>query len=404
MRNFFLFFLLFAFHTIHGYELNLLVDRYFSPTVGALDLMSLQDGLIYLSDFVWKDEKDTSKPRAILSRIAKQVSYEIPISLYFSVVQHEVFGHGYRLRSLGKNKATVKGYQIDAPFPYGDGGGATYFTITENFTISNELAVNIAGVEASAVMAGEIRLNWLKNKAPDPTQAILYLNSALDLVEYTHGIDFFDGGNDLSNYIFWLNLLYPGKTLTEKWLKAQSMWSYLDPFAIAAIISYLKYVIFGKSSTLPMLSVGPIRYLAALRFSLTPFGPIKYIENYITYRNRIAYFYYSFGHYNHEVSYKGIGLRIPGLFSCANFSLGFRSDLWLQPNYSDTPVNETLFLIDSPTKNHFGVSFFLIPQYTINRKNRVSAYSELGCKSSGYVEGQDLGSGPILRLGFNMKY
>ncbi len=45
-----------------------------------------------------------------------------PLSEFEVTLQHEVFGHGYRIRDIGSNIVKVQGYEFDPPFPYGDGG------------------------------------------------------------------------------------------------------------------------------------------------------------------------------------------------------------------------------------------------------------------------------------------
>jgi hypothetical protein len=54
-------------------------------------------------------------------------------------VQHEVFGHGYRLRELA---VTPKKYKI-----MWSGEGATYFKMKRNFPLGALQAANVAGLK-----------------------------------------------------------------------------------------------------------------------------------------------------------------------------------------------------------------------------------------------------------------
>ena len=107
---------------------NAIVDRYFSSYIGAEDILSAHRGLEYIQDRIYSPP---DKPRRGFwigtERFAELFFIWNPIDEIAATTQHEVFGHGYRLRSLNRDRARVVKYRINVPIPYGTGGGATYF-------------------------------------------------------------------------------------------------------------------------------------------------------------------------------------------------------------------------------------------------------------------------------------
>ncbi len=61
------------------------------------------------------------------------------------------FGHGYRIRDLGTKYAKVVGYKM---YVF---AGMTTLTPTDKLTVSQMLAINIAGLEADAILAHKPR-------------------------------------------------------------------------------------------------------------------------------------------------------------------------------------------------------------------------------------------------------
>src|SRR5207237_6954167 len=104
-------------------------DAYMTPSVGALNLSTVQHALSAAEDHFlplkFGDERSRLQlTGGILYRAAKFTLLDVPQDHMLLVVQHEVFGHGARLRELGSG--TI-GYGFDAPIPYGAGGAVTNF-------------------------------------------------------------------------------------------------------------------------------------------------------------------------------------------------------------------------------------------------------------------------------------
>ena len=104
-----------------------------------------------------------------------------PAEEWLLVVNHEVFGHGARLRELFDGGI---GYRIDVPTPYGPGGGATFFNFDREPTDEDLLAVSAGGMEANGVAAGLMSHRAFLDRRMRPRDALRYLGFELDIVTY----------------------------------------------------------------------------------------------------------------------------------------------------------------------------------------------------------------------------
>lgn len=403
------------------YTANLLIDPDMSPYAGATNIITIEQGVLLVGDQVWKVAKGpTSHFKSIANRAAKMLLLMDPANIFLMTTQHEIFGHGARIRSLGSDKAKVLSYSVNAPVPYGNAGGSTSYKITDQFTISDELAVDLAGVSATAILANEVRTLWVEEGIVNPYQATLYLFSFHDLTEYIRQLDVTSASNDLGNFVLWLNMLYPGDALTEDRLKTKSRWSLLDPFTFYALFSYVDFIFTGSVHSVPMLKLGSIKYLPTCRLALTPFGTERRLENFIKWKEKVLTFYLRYGK-NAATNYKGLGLRFTELFRYSKGSLGFEFDFWDQPGFSSTemipllsmddqareqyPSTEGLPIIDdAPSSNDMGGFCSLIGRYYFDAKKHTSIYGIVGYKTSGYLEGLDLDSAAIIRLGLSASF
>src|SRR3989304_7500498 len=205
----------------------------FSPYAGAENLFFIFQGSGYiLSKYISIPEKKNFL--YMLGRFAEVTAIYYPLSRIEVVLQHEVFGHGYRIRDIGSNIAVVNRYVIDAPFPYGNGGGATYYFYNENMTSFLEASVSIAGVEATSIFANRMKIKWLSYPRLDPLKSLLYIESQHDITSYIDSMDDFlpydDEGHDIEDYLFWLNNTYYRDFLSKKKLKKPSLINFLDPY------------------------------------------------------------------------------------------------------------------------------------------------------------------------------
>ncbi len=390
-------------------------DIDFSPYAGGEDLL-FATRLVEAAEDWWFKMPPSKSAQARTLRLSELISFWLPLNYLAMVVQHEVFGHGYRIRDLGKSRAKVLGYQFDAPPPYGSGGGATVYAMTERFTTTEETAVSQGGIEATAVLANEAKWTWLDNRILDARQGCLYLLSQHDIAFYIGSLKVVrtggeTSGHDINDYLHWLNLTYPEKHLSSSRLRSLSWIGLLDPFTYYAIWSLIHYIASGRDTKIPMIRTWSAGYLFSARLGLTPFGPEYFVENYLAgKRGGVYYFYLKAGRHAYN-NYFGIGMFSPMICRLGRWDLGMRFDAWRQPKLllqpASIPFSEIAAKGRLPAplypysqrhtmKNGFSLSALLFWRW----KESCGFEGEFGGKTGGFLPGYSLWAAPTVRGGF----
>jgi hypothetical protein len=164
------------------------VDGDMTTTSGVFTLLTIQRALGAGEDRLIPPKlfgEDTTGRRLLGTayRLGRLVILDLPLDQLVVAVNHEVFGHGARLRELG---ATDIRYEFDAPFPYGGGGGSTSFRFSDPppLTPAQELAIYISGIEAHNISARAIELRALARRRLHYREAWLYFWSLTSGLEY----------------------------------------------------------------------------------------------------------------------------------------------------------------------------------------------------------------------------
>ena len=357
--------------------------------------------------------------QAKIWRLSELVTVWLPLNYLSIVGQHEVFGHGYRIRDIGRERVEVKGYQIGVPIPYGPGGGATIYNITTAYTTSDATAVAMAGVESTAILAQLTKLKWLQARQIDPRQTALYLFGQYDLPLYVGDLkvrnDHDLNGHDINDYIKTLNLTYTKSMLTVGNLYTLSLVNLADAFTYYSIYSWLKYVVTGLETSIPMIPIFGGKWLPGARMGLTPFGPEYFLENYLLKGITPYYFYLKYGNHS-ENNYAGMGFFAPKIWQIKKWTFGARFDAWFQPKFlsqqGQTPLLELQSQVPNPSdplypyseqeKKIEGVSASAIIVYHI--RGRSGLQLELGGKTKGFLPGNALGNAPICRIYYDLLF
>ena len=347
-------------------------------------------------------------------RLSELVFAWLPLNYLAMIVQHEVFGHGYRIRDLGSSVAVVDGYTIETPIPYGPGGAATSYGITSKFTTTDEASVAMAGVESTAILALLTKFKWLESHKIDPRQIVLYLLGQYDLPIYIgtikayakHG-DKIAAGHDLIGYVAAVNQTYTDGHLSTGTLRSVSCINLADPFTYYAIYAWFLYVSSGQEASIPMIPIGKCGYLPGIRLGLTPFGPEYFLENFLVYKNQPYYFYFK-GGWNAGNQYFGTGFYADKVATWKNWSIGGRVDLWRQPklilHQGNIPfldlnlaqkTDYPLYPLSEQHKMHLGAGLSAIVSYQL--PGRSALQLEAGYKTAGFVPGESLFPFPIAR-------
>lgn len=394
---------------------KILIDRYFSPYSSSEDLFTLHRTFECFEDIIIKEKYKTKNtlPSGFFRLLELGLFWD-PFNMFLSIAQHEVFGHGYRIRSLTDKYAYVIEYSINISWPIAtfDSSGYTGYVFNQNLSSMPFSSISSAGVESSAIMSNRLAIRWLENKRRiDPLASSLYIFSQHDLTIYTMMTDRkqqYNNSNDIASYIKLINYTYPNqKPLTHRSLKNKALINFIDPMTFYSIYSWFKYIFVGKKFKIPMIKISNIRFLPSVRLGLTPFGPEYYLDMYILKKRAIYSYIRYLDHANNKAF--GIGVEALSLIHLKNTYFGFRADLFRQPKiyfsrgyfpYSNEYVNydEKKF----HNKKYGASGSFVITHNVKNSNSQV--YAQLGYKTKGYVAGENLKSKPIARIGFISKW
>jgi hypothetical protein len=345
------------------YDLNM------SPYAGANDLLFATDVVERFQPF----KGESWKMRA--ARACEMAFFYLPLNYFTSVVQHEVFGHGYRIRDINHGRVWGASYEFTLPPPYGPGNGSTNFYIDSDQITTTDLSlISIAGFEAQSILAFQTKYNWLQANKIDGRETILYLVSQLGINLYATG-DGEELGHDINGYLFALHLTYPDAVLAESRIRALSWINLADPFLYYSAFAWFQYIAKGKPFCIPMIPIRDWGYLFGARLGLTPFGPEYYLDNFLLKESRPIYFYIRAGAHAKN-RYYGAGFYSPQWITRESWALGMRFDAWSQQQW--------------------GLSSSFIASYQKN----FGIEAEIGYKTEGYLPGYSIYAKPTIRISF----
>ncbi len=202
-----------------NYHYNFSIDRNNQTAFTGADL-----SFSMIETYRFIDDKLAPQQDSIMNMLMMIPRYMI--TSYISTFQHEVFGHGARVREIGQGWK-VTGYEFNL-----NTSGATKFQYNPNSAPQYMIAVDIAGMQATEVLASKIKSRILSNDIIHPVYGAAYFNSAFDQINYVFGTDYKEksSSNDVQNYIKHMNLIYGDNYLSASKLKAKTALGLLDPF------------------------------------------------------------------------------------------------------------------------------------------------------------------------------
>jgi len=391
-------------------EFFIMVDKDFSPYAGGENILTLHETVEYISSKYLKIPKE-SKLFYNFIRLAEEAFIWYPLSEFEMVLQHEVFGHGYRIRDINSNSVWVYKYKIKVPFPYGKGGGETSYFYSENLTDFGKLSLDLGGVESTAVLANRLKMKWSTSLFTNPKKAFLYILTQQDLTNYVYSMDdsifFTDNGDDIESYIHWLNIIYYNDDLKKEDLKKAVLLNFFDPTTFYSLASIFVYIFTGKDMPFYMIGTNDFKFLPNLRLGLAPYGLDYYLENFMSYKQSPMYAYLRFGKYNSNFYYGG-GLEYPAVYKSDCTKIGFKFDFYRQPKIyfkkglSTHDGIQTGYSPKELNKMTLGCLTALIFEKRLSRKSSTSFYAECGYKTKGYIMGQSLKNGFIFRIALGL--
>ena len=424
MKRFIFLFFMFSSSAFAKVSYNMIVDHNFSPFAGGEDLLTAHKIIESLEDATTYPTKNPSTGAlAVFWRLAELGLFWDPLNRIISTTQHEVFGHGYRIREM--SSAHVKKYEINWPYPYSFNGiaGETVFTFdAKKATAAEMISITIGGFDAQEILAYQLKMKWLATHQVDPRAAELYINSQQTLFLYATAAvkdkmevetknlneDLFSC-NDIQSYIRWLNLLYPNDKLTLSKIKTQSLLNLLDPFSIFSAYSWWHFVFTGKSMPLPTLHAGRFTYLPGFKVSLAPYGLEYYFENFFALQDRPFYFYIKGGEHG-KTGYWGAGFEMEQLCAWSGGTFGLKIDIWRQPQFLQ-PIriasvinNPSIAASSALSKVDFGAAGSMIFRWQLGSGKFFYLYTEGGYKTKGYLPGYSLTRSVIWRVGLTTNF
>ena len=385
-----------------------LFDRHMTIGAGATVSQALGEAIARAEDAFIPvrlfEERGASRRTANFAyRFLKLTFFDVPQEQLIWVTNHEVFGHGARLRERFDGSID---YEIDAPAPYGDGGGLTRFSFDRAPTIGELLAIDVAGMEASAVAADVMAGRAVADGRMTPRDAIRYIGFELDTFTYIlrTGDEPEDDGHDVSDFLQAYNEVVRvrgGSALQARTLRREALGILANPMLGYAIYGIGRHLLDGSTDVrVPSLKVGGVRYLPMVRYRLTPYGTEWALTNEIAASGRAMQIELRLGR---APAAKPWGVAVEGreLASWRQWRLNAAADVWRQPLFFDASES-TSAPARMGAQLRLRAERALIPVWF--GTGRATAIVEVGAKSAGFVPGEPLGAGVTVRAGVGLPF
>jgi hypothetical protein len=379
----------------------IVVDRDMTPAAGTIDLLTVQRALVTVEDR-WlppaRFDESTRVKRGlgIGYRFGKWFALDLPQDHFLMIVGHEIFGHGARLREIGAHGVQ---YSFDAPIPYGPGGAVTEFSGDLLVTRADALAIDTSGIEAQNVLADHIGREAVASGALHYREAWLYLESRLDGLRYIRSVSPRSSpGHDVRSFLLDFNDQCDPpacKPLDAATLKRRALVMLSDPMlAYAGYAWAVSYMVQGRTTgPVPMIPLpGGLRYLPALRFEMTPYGTAITGDNTIARHGRVTTVSIGVGDTGAARAWD-VGVTSGHLLRGSRLNAGASIKLWRQPEL-DAPPNAQVM-----KTGVLAVGTLRIALPGSVAAGRAGVLVEAGYKSDGFVRGERLHAGPIVRAG-----
>jgi hypothetical protein len=387
-------------------------DSYMTPVAGAQNLLTAQHLLATVEDRwlplkIGTEQSKHGLALGIAYRTGKFFALDMPQDHFLMVVAHEVFGHGTRFRELGDGRLR---YGFDAPIPYGSGDAFTKFNGSFPVSPLADLNVSAAGIDAQHSLADAISERAVARGRLHYREAWLYFESRMAAVNYIlsaspHSSD----GHDVASFLetFEKACTAPCSPLTRNHVQRRSLLALVDPLLYYSIYGVAVSYIGNGSTTGPMPLVpvgGGIRVMPSLGYALAPYGAEWTFRSAVQQEPRAQ---------SRKPRITGVTLRVGDTGASTTWGLGVRAsdvllplrglriglavDVWRQPHLLADHTSD-------PHRTGAGaVASIVIPLPRVFR----SPWSDgiqiaAGYKSHGFVPGEQLARGGVLRTGITM--
>lgn len=373
--------------------------------VAAGDLVALAESTV-VPDRLFEEQGAARRTADIAYRVTKLLLFDRPQEEWLMVANHEVFGHGGRVRELFDGYLR---FHLDAPSPYGDGGGATFYAPERTPTIHELQAVTVGGMEANGVGAAILSRRAFAEGRLTPRAALRYLEFELDAFDYIRhtGDEPEHEGQDVSDFVVRYNVAsrFAGaEPLTTKTLRNEAWISLANPMVAYAAIALARYVATGATeSRVWTLPLADWRLMPAMKYRLTPFGTEWAIVTDLSRKSTTAEIAVRVGRAPDTMPWGVAGsldaLRIRG------WKVELAGEIWRQPPLALGSVPDLgLPLVGAPLEwggavitrvESPGIPLWKSPM-------SMPVIVETGVKSMGFVAGDPLDGGLVFRAGLGL--
>lgn len=356
-----------------SYHYELSVDKNMSAYSGADISMSMIEAYRQI-----EDKLVPSRNISLWGNIGLFVSRYL-ITNTITTYQHEVFGHGARLREFGW---PIIQYQVDL----GGGGSTSYFKPRYAHPQKN-IVVDLGGIQATEVLSNTIKSRMIESSTINPVYGAAYLSSRLDQPLYILHTKYTGNGHDISNYIKGMNQIYGPGFLTKSKVKSRAILDLFDPFLYYGAYSMLT----NTDLQYPMIQFGDIGYLPATRAILTPYGLESKLINYIRFGDISTQLNFSHGKNKSHTS-SSAEVIVDKIAVSEKVFVGAGFMMWSQPKLFD----------DNPrtAPNKIGGSFVFNTSLLFH--DTIGAIVEGGYKTAGFQLGRPIEATPLIRFGMKL--
>ena len=365
-----------------------LFDRAMSPAAGATVTNAVarllargEDQFVPLRLF--RDEGKLRRGTNAAYRLLKLGLFDDPQENWLRVANHEVFGHGGRLRELFGGHIS---YELPPPPPYGRGGGATFFEFPRTPTVEEVLAVTVGGMEANYLLARAIAQDALAEGRWSYRDALRYFYSEYDTIRYIRSVDpLEEEGHDVGDFLRVYNNVATkaGKqTISTRQLRRNALVSFANPLlAYSYYSTFVSYVWQGRTTAaVPMIHFGATRYLPMARFHLTSFGTEFVLDNTFVRNGRFIDVTLTSGQTIGARTWS-LGALSTRLASVRDWTIGGEGTVWRRPEWGER------FAVTGSRELATRAAYSLV------------FVAQGGYKTEGFAAGDRLGQGAFVRIG-----
>ena len=350
---------------------------------------------LFIPKKIIKTKNNFAKVINPIFRFSKLFLSNYLITDYAMTMNHERFGHGYRMLEAG---GSINKIVYNMPPPFTNEFSYISLDYPSDFTNQQELLMLLGGSETNLVSSDIMRKNILLDERFNYNFGLAYLYGSNDMPGYTAFVS--NPFGDPIRYIQGINYEY-GPVLTREKMRTYSFIALLtDPINFYAFKSvFYDYIIKGRhSSRIGMIKLSNrLQYLPRFRFEYTPYGPELVYQNYFKLNSKLMLFSFSHSDPNLPKSWRVVA-NIWNLKSSDNLSFNLSGQIWDQPNI-EFYQNDKLIAYEG-----FGGQFISTVNYDISKEQNLYGFKlQVGYKSTGYAIGEQLNKGLIIRGGLTFK-